>query len=165
MGPQARALRGIAFFVGLAASSQATADTITFGGEITQSTADGTGPAVNNPALNDILDDDQFLVTLTFTGAITAPGTYSLPGAALLFSDLDAPATESSFSSASLSVIANGASDDLSLLGCLSTGSSCAAGNELDANFEIPAASLNAQDVAAQAVFPITPLDILEDDG
>jgi hypothetical protein len=65
----------------------------------------------------------------------------------------------------SLSVLTDGASYDLSLLGCLTTGSDCAVGNQLDANFKIAAASLNAQDVVALAFFPITPLDLLEDDG
>ncbi|HTQ86459.1 MAG TPA: hypothetical protein VMI93_09625, partial [Candidatus Solibacter sp.] len=48
-----------------------SADTITVGGSITQSTADGTGPAVNNPDLNNIADGDAFTVVLGFTGAIS----------------------------------------------------------------------------------------------
>jgi hypothetical protein len=158
-------LLAIATVFAVVLSSYAIADSITFGGIITQSIADGTGPAVNNPALNNILAGDNYLVTLTFAGSITAPGTCPLPGATLQFSDLDASVTEASFNSVSLSVLTDGASYDLSLLGCLTTGSDCAVGNQLDANFKIAAASLNAQDVVALAFFPITPLDLLEDDG
>ena len=49
----------------------AFADIISFGGAIIQSTPDGTGPAVNNPSLNNILDLQTYLVTLMFTGSIT----------------------------------------------------------------------------------------------
>jgi hypothetical protein len=35
------------------------ADTLTIGGAINQSTQDGTGPAVNNPSLNNISDGDS----------------------------------------------------------------------------------------------------------
>ena len=87
MEAPARILGVIAILTAFALSSQLIADTITFGGEITQSTADGTGPAVNNPALNNIVDGDNFLVTLTFTGSVTAPGTYPFPDATLVFAD------------------------------------------------------------------------------
>ena len=144
----------------------ASADQIVFGGLITQSTLDGTGPAVNNPALNNILDGDVYDVTLGFTGSITSPGTFALTGATLLFSDPSAPAAESSFSSASLSVSTDGSLYDISLLGCLSTGSGCLLGNELDANFQIPTAGLNSQNVTARAIPGLNPsLDLLEDDG
>ena len=147
-------------------ASRASADQIVFGGLITQSTQDGTGPAVNNPALNHILDGDVYDVTLGFAGSITSPGTYTLTGATLLFSDLSAPATEGSFSSASLSVVTDGGFYDLSLLGCLSTGSGCLLGNELAANFQIPMAGLNSTNVAAHAIPGLSPsLDLLEDDG
>lgn len=146
----------------------AVADTITFGGSITQSTSDGTGPAVNNPDLNNILDGDQYLVTLDFSGTITGPGTYSLPGAVLTFIDETASPqiNETNFNSVSFSVVPDGGRFDLSLLGCLSTGSGCLIGNELAVNFSIPAAGLNQTNVAAQAIFGLNPpVDLLEDDG
>ncbi len=158
-------LLGIASLFAVALSSQAIADTITFGGSVAAAPG-GTGPAVNNPSLNNIRDDDSYLVTLTFTGSITAPSTYPLPGASLLFSDLDESASESSFSSVSLSVVTDGSYYDLSLLGCLSTGSGCLVGNYLSANFQIPSSSLNSAGVTAQSVpFLYPPLDLLEDDG
>ena len=143
----------------------ATADTITISGVIAQSTSDGTGPAANNPSLNNILDGDLYAITLGFAGSITSPGTYSLASPTLLFSDSSAAASESSFDSVSLSVTADGSSYDLSLLGCLTTGSGCLLGNELDLNFSIPIAGLNSQNVTAQAISGIQPLDLLEDDG
>src|SRR5207248_1957064 len=80
----------------------AGADTITASGQITQATSDGTGPAVNNPSLNDVQDSQAYTLLLTFSGSITSPGLYSttggtLPGASLLFSVPSAPSTESSF--------------------------------------------------------------------
>lgn len=108
--------------------------TITFGGSVAAAPG-GTGPAVNNPSLNNIQDDDSYLVTLGFTGSITAPGTYPLPGASLVFSDLNESASESSFSSVSLSVVTDGAYYDLSLLGCLSTGSGCLMGTRCRQTF------------------------------
>lgn len=143
----------------------AVADTITFGGRITQSTQDGTGPAGNNPALNNVLDNDVYTVTLTFAGSITAPGTYNLTGASLALSDPAAPATATNFDTISLTVTANGGFDDLSLLGCLTTGSGCLFGNQLDANFQILASGLNSVNVAATGLDEPHPLDLLEDDG
>jgi hypothetical protein len=52
------------------AAGQASAEEITFGGEITQSTQDGTGPAVNNPSLNGIKDGDFY--TMTHCGGSTS---------------------------------------------------------------------------------------------
>jgi subtilisin family serine protease len=149
----------------IALSSHASADTITFGGTVAAAPG-GTGPAVNNPSLNNIQDDDSYRVTLDFTGSITAPGTYPLPGASLVFSDLNESAGESSFSSVSLSVVTDGAYYDLSILGCLSTGSGCLKGNSLSANFQIPSSDLNSTNVSAHSV-PLVypPLDLLEDDG
>ena len=141
------------------------ADTITFRGAITQSTSDGTGPAANNVSLNNVNDGDGYLVTLTFTGSIAAPGTYSLTGASLSFSDPSGPAIESTFSTISFTVSQGGGLDDISLLGCLTTGSGCLVGNELTANFQIAAASLNAQNVTATGLDQPHPLDLLEDDG
>ena len=141
------------------------ADTITVGGTITQSTADGTGPAVNNPDLNNIADGDAFTVVLGFTGAISGTGTFSLTS--LTFSDPAAPANESAFdfTMSSLTITANAGVDTISLLGCLTTGSACDQGNQLDLYFTIPAADLNSQNVTASGVPSITPLDLLEDDG
>jgi hypothetical protein len=141
------------------------AGTITIGGTITQSTSDGTGPAVNNPGLNLIADGDPFTVTLSFAGPVPAPSAspYNLTGSMLVFTD--GTVTESSFGSISLSIVANGANDDLSLLACLTTGSSCGVGNELTANFAIPAASLTAQSVAATGLDQPHPMDLLEDDS
>ena len=169
MRPPARnasMLPSIVVLFGLGLANNALADTITFSGFITQSTPDGTGLAVNNPSLNAISDGDSFLATLTFTGSITAPGTYGLPGATLKFFDSSASVSETSFSSESFSVVPDGAADDLSLLGCLSTGGGCLVGNALSANFQISSSELNSANVTAQMIpnlFP--PLDLLEDDG
>ena len=147
----------------------ASAGVLTFSGLILQSTPDGTGPAANNLALNNIQDGDPYTVTLDLAGSafssISAPGSYDLTGGSLLFSDPSAPASEASFGSISLTVSPNGAFDDLSLLGCLTTGSGCLVGNELTANFEIPATLLNSQNVAATGLDQPHPLDLLEDDG
>lgn len=146
----------------------ASAGTMSFGGAIIQSTQDGTGPAVNNPSLNNIQDLEAYIATLTFAGSITAPGTYSLTGSILTFSVPAAPATESSFGFISLTVTANGGFDDLSLLACLTTGSDpCPpfVGNGMTANFRIPAAMLNSQNVTAIGLDLPHPLDLLEDDG
>jgi hypothetical protein len=143
----------------------AGAATIVFSGVITQSTQDGTGPATNNPSLNNIQDLQTYSVTLAFPGSITGPGTYNLTGSNLTFSVPAAPATESSFGSISLTIIPNGVFDDLSLLGCLTTGSGCFVGNQLTGDFRIPAALLNSQNVAAIGLDQPHPLDLLEDDG
>jgi hypothetical protein len=127
----------------LSVASTALAGTIVIGGQITQSTQDGTGPAVNNSSLNNILDSQVYLVTLAFAGSITGPGLYDLTGASLTFSDPSAPASESSFGSITFTVGAAGALDDLTLMGCLTTGTSCGLGNQLSLIFQIPAASLN----------------------
>ena len=144
----------------------AQADAIYWSGSITQSTEDGTGPAVNNTSLNSIFDFQAYSVTLTFSGAIAAPGVYnSLPGVSLTFTDASAGASETAFDSVFLTITANGAFDDFSVLGCLTTGSGCFSGNQLDADFEIPAAGLNSQSVTATGLDQPHPLDLLEDDG
>jgi hypothetical protein len=155
----------LACLAAYAFSSDALADTITFNGAIIQSTQDGTGPAVNNPSLNNILDGDTYAITLDFAGSITSPGTFDLTGAHLTFSDPAAPAGEAGFNSTSLTVTGNGSFDDISLLGCLTTGTGCIFGNELDANFRIPATGLNARAIPAQPISALFPLDLLEDDG
>jgi hypothetical protein len=144
----------------------AVADTITISGQITQSTQSGTGPAVNNPGLNNILNGDVYSVILDFAGAITSGGTYDLTGASLTLFDASASASESSFNTISLTISPDGSFFDISLLGCLTTGSGCAFGNQLGINFQIPSGQLNSENVAAQAIFGLTPsLDLLEDDG
>jgi len=66
----------------------------------------------------------------------------------------------------SLTVSPDGRYDDLSLLGCLPTGSGCLTGNQLTANFRISSVSLNSVNVPAEAIPGITPsLDLLEDEG
>lgn len=153
----------------LAASAfagHAAADQITFDGRITQSTQDGTGPAVNNPSLNGIKDGDIYSVTLDFPGALTSPGTFNpLAGATLQFQDAAAGASETSFDAVSLTASPDGSFADISLLGCLSTGSACDQGNELDANFQIPAVQLDANKWTPRAITGLLPLDLLEDDG
>lgn len=139
------------------------AGTITLDGKVTQSTSDGTGPAVNNPSLNNIGDLESYFLTLSFTGSITAPGSYNLTG--LTFNDPTALASETNFGSIKLTITTNGGFDEFSLLGCLTTGMGCLLGNQLDANFKIPAASLNSQNVVATGLDPPHPLDLLEDDG
>ena len=136
---------------------------ITFSGQITQSTFDGTGPAGNNPGLNNIQDGQAYAVTLNFATSIAAPGTYT--PTSLLFSVPLAGASETSFGLLSLTITLNGSFDDFSLLGCLTTGSDCASGNQLNANFRIPSASLTSQNVAATGLDQPHPLDLLEDDG
>jgi hypothetical protein len=152
---------------GLILANAAYADVIQFSGLFTQSTLDGTGPAANNLSLNLIQDGDPFTVTLTFSGSITttSPVPYDLTGASLILSDLAQAASESSFDTISLTVAADGAFADFSLFACLTTGSGCAVGNQLTANFQIPVALLNAQNVGATGLDQPHPLDLLEDDG
>jgi hypothetical protein len=150
-----------ALSVGLAVPP-ASADSITFGGTITQSTQDGTGPAVNNPGLNAIMDGDAYSILLNFSGSITAPGTFALAGVTMVLSDPAAAAIESAFSTVSLTVTPSG---EITLLGCLTTGSDCLQGNSLSLDFMIPLADLNLQNVVAQSIAGLTPLDLLEDDG
>jgi hypothetical protein len=158
------------FFIGLALlacvpANLAVAGIITFGGEITQSTGDGTGPAGLNPALNNVLDNDAYTVSLIFAGAIGGPGIFDLTGATMTFSDPAAGAAESSFDPISLTIIVNAGFDEFNLLGCLTTGSGCLVGNQLDATFEILASALNSPNVAATGLDEPHPLDLLEDDG
>jgi len=144
----------------------ASADTLTFGGGITQSTQDGTGPAVDNPGLNNILDGDVYTASLDFTGSISGPGAFDLTGASLIFQDPSVSAIETSFASISLSISPDAGFFDLSLLGCLNTGSGCAGGNQLDANFRILMTDLNSKTpVAATGLDQPHPMDLLEDDG
>jgi hypothetical protein len=65
-------------------ANKVSASMITFSGAITQSTPDGTGPAANNPALNNIMDNDAYMAILAFTGSINTPGTYSTTASSLM---------------------------------------------------------------------------------
>jgi hypothetical protein len=138
------------------------ADTLTIGGVINQSVQDGTGPAENNPDLNHISDGDFYTVSFSFTGSVTSPGLYQLTG--LSFSTAGG-VVEKDFSSGSLLIAQSGASSVFSLFGCLLTGSACNQGNELDLNFLIQSADLNANNAVPLAIAGLLPLDLLEDDG
>jgi hypothetical protein len=146
-----------------AAGPAATAGTLTFSGTITQPVDPGN-PA-SNSSLNAIQELDSYIVTLVFPGTLTVPGFYDLTGSSLTFSDPAASASESAFSSISLTLTQSAGFDVFSLLGCLTTGDGCNQGNELDANFEIPAASFSGLNVSATGLDQPHPLDLLEDDG
>ena len=139
----------------------AYADTITLSGTIYQSTSDGTGPASNNPDLNNIQDGDAFTFTMDFA-SVSGVGTYAIAGAS--FHDTTAGVNEPSFDGAnsSFTVASDGT---FSILACLTTGSGCVFGNQAAFNFQIPFSLLLAQNVAASSVPSLTPLDLLEDDG
>lgn len=143
----------------------AQASVISLSGLITQSTQDGTGPAQNNPSLNNIGDGQKFDLSLSTPISITGPGTYTLDGSALTFSVFGAPAVENHFSSVSLTITASGGNDVFSLLACLQTGSGCNGGNQLTANFQIPVGQFNGVNVPATGLDQPHPLDLLEDDG
>lgn len=72
---------------------------------------------------------------------------------------------ESGFISGSVTIAQSGAVDQFSVLGCLIDAATCVLGNELDLNFQIPAAQLNQAGVTAQAIPGLLPLDLLEDGG
>jgi len=141
------------------------ADTITIGGVINQSTQDGTGPAINNPSLNNIPDGASYTTNPSFTESIQSPGTYDLTGSILFFNVGSVGAVENKFNFVILTVALSGPFDQVSILACLTTGSACNQGNELDLDFMIPAANLNGQNVVAQGILNLLPLDLLEDDG
>ena len=149
----------------LACAQSIPADTLTISGIINQSTNDGTGPAVSNPSLNNILDGNAYTLDLSFSGSGSSPGTYDLNGSSLFLRVPVAGAVESAFDSVSLTITQSGVSDQISLFACLSTGSGCNQGNELGLSFMIPAASLNNQNVAALGIPNLLPFDLLEDDG
>ncbi len=155
----------IALLLGMACVPALHADTVTIDGTINQSTQDGTGPATNNPSLNDILHGASYTVDLSFAGSIASPGIYDLAGFSLLFSVPAAGAIEKSFDSVSMTVAKSGNFARFSVVACLATGSGCNQGNQLDLNFMIPSVDLNSQNVAAQVVPDILPLALMEDDG
>jgi hypothetical protein len=145
-------------------SRPACAGVILLSGTVTQSTQDGTGPAVNNGSLNSIQNGDSYIATLTFGGGLSGPGLYQLTAAA--FQDLTAGVGEAGFGPIwSFDVVQNGTTLDFSVVACLTTGTSCSQGNFLAANFEIPAAQLNGVNVAASPIFGLLPFELLEDDG
>ncbi|MBZ5631996.1 MAG: hypothetical protein LAO55_02605 [Acidobacteriia bacterium] len=116
--------------------------------------------------MNNVADGDSYIVTLGFPTSITGSGAFNpLAGATLAFLDSTASVNENSFGAVSLTVSADGSFFDFSLLGCVTTGSGCLVGNQLAVNFKIPTAMLNSQNVAAQSIPALTPLDLLEDDG
>jgi len=159
---------GCAYFVGIwlscALGQTLTADILSFGGSITQSTGDGTGPATNNSTLDNVQDSQTYAVTLILPGSITAPGTYDLTGSSLKFFDLSAMASESAFGSITVTITEAGGIDTFSMLACLTSGSDCSAGNQLDADFQIAFALRNASGSTVGLDLP-HPLDLLEDDG
>jgi hypothetical protein len=147
-----------------AVSSRAFGTTITLGGSMTQSTADGTGPAIGNPSLNNIVDGQAYSLTLNSATLINGSGLYDLTGSSLIFSVPAASATETSFAAITLSVMTNGAFSDFSLLACIS-GADCNTGNALTANFRILTSMIGGSGVAATGLDQPHPLDLLEDDG
>src|SRR5689334_15670981 len=78
------------------------ASILTLSGLITQSTFDGTGPAVNNPGLNSIQDGQAYTLAMNFATPVTAPGTY-IP-TSLVFDVPAAGATETSFGLLSMTI-------------------------------------------------------------
>jgi len=138
----------------------ARADLVSISGRISQSVQDGTGPAVNNPSLNNILDGDLWKATLAFDGSLTNPANTSLS-----FFHPASGAQETAFDFLSLTITEVGGLAEFSLFACLTTGSACAAGNQLTASFQIPGASLYFANVAAAGLDQPHPLDLLEDDG
>jgi hypothetical protein len=156
-------------------SLHASEATIVVGGTITQSDAQGTGPAVNNLSLNNISYGDTYSVTINLAGTITpsaSPVTYDLTGAAFTDTTPGVTASETNFDLSNtltgLTVTpAGGGFDVVSLLVCLTTGiDSCSANdNQLALYFTIPASSLNGTSVGDLSVPSITPMDLLEDDG
>ncbi len=158
----------LATLLAWASAGTAAADQIVFSGAISQSLADSGQQPTNNPDLINIADGDAFTVTFDFPGSITGPGLFQPATFSLQFlvASSPNPTLESNFVSASLSVLTD-ASDstafDISMLGCLA---GCLSGNSLSANFLIPAAGLNSQNVAAQIIPGLFPqLDLLEDGG
>lgn len=142
----------------------ARADTIYLDGAVTQDLNDSGETAVNNPSLNNILDGDLFTITLTFNGAATVPGSINL--VSVLFEDNSQPASEGGFISGTMVIAADSGNDDFEVLGCLLDPVSCTQGNELDLNFQIPAAGLNEFGVTPQIIPGLTPpVDLLEDYG
>jgi len=138
-------------------------DSISFGGSIYQ-------PNANPPAANSSLDSigigDPYTVALDLTGAISGAGTYT-NFTGITFSDSTAGASETAFdlSDTSLTVTNDGSFFDFSLLGCLTSGSACSQGNQLDAEFKILKTNVNSASAAAQSIPSLTPMDLLEDDG
>lgn len=144
----------------------AHADVISIGGHITQSSQDGTGPAMNNPSLNNIVDGDTWNLSFTFNGSALSPGVYdSLSIGNLMFFDTATGGAEAGFGTISLTVTQVGEFDEFSLLGCLNSGNSCWTGNQISASFSIAMADLNSKNALASGLDQPHPLDLLEDDG
>jgi len=138
---------------------------MTIVGAINQSVQDGTGPAVNNTDLNSITDGDSYTVNLSFLGSISSPGTFDLTDFNVTFGTSAAGLVERGFNSATVSINQSSGLDTISILACLTSGSGCSQGNELDLNFATPAMSLNAANAVVFPLFGLLPFDLLEDDG
>ena len=159
-------LKGSALLFVAAIGTAAYADSFSIGGTITQSSPEGTGPAFNNPSLNNVADGDTWMLSLPFDGAIRGPGTYSsLANSNPTFSDATAGASEGDVGFTSLSISQVGGLDAFSLFGCLNTGSGCFFGNDLSVSFQIAAADFSSSSAVAAGMDPPHPLDLLEDDG
>jgi hypothetical protein len=156
---------GVGLAVAMVCGTPASADTLILDGTINQSTQDGTGPAANNPSLNDVVDGASFSIQVSFEGSINSPGTYDLTGWKPVFRFASGGAVEESLHFVNLTVALSGDSDQISILGCLTTGSACDQGNELELDFMIPSAKLNDRDVAAREIDGLLPFKLLEDDG
>jgi hypothetical protein len=155
-------MRGIAavVFMVVGMTAPAEASFVSVSGTVTQGSG---GAAVANPGLNSIMVGDSYTVMLDFNGDILSPGSYSLTS--IFFSDAAAGASESAFISGGLTITQVGASDQFNVLGCLIDAATCVLGNELNLNFQIPAAQLNLFGVTAQPIPSLQPLDLLEESG
>jgi hypothetical protein len=153
----------IAVVVVCGIAGTANADSITVNGTVTQDLLDSGASAVANPNLNQVRDGDEYSVLLSFSNAISAPGSYTL--ISILFSDPAAGASESAFISGNMTIALASPMDQFSVLGCLVDAISCFQGNELDLNFQIPAVQLNQAGVTATFIPALLPPDLLEDGG
>jgi uncharacterized protein (TIGR03382 family) len=141
----------------------AQAGSITLTGTITQSTADGTGPAVNNTGLNNIADGDLFKIVMNFTGLLSAPSTTNLTY--ISFTDLAPSAGENQFISGKLVITQSAGTDEFSLVACLIDQTTCLQGNQLALNFSLPSNQLQSGNAAPQTIPGLLPMDLLEDSG
>jgi hypothetical protein len=140
-------------------ASLANADTIDLSGGTLYSVS--LGPAVYNPSLNSVNQDDAYNVVLDFSGTISGPGTYVITSG--LFSDTSAGVGESNFVPGTMTITASGANDIFSLALCLS-GATCDMGNQLDLNFMIASSIIDGSGTAS-AVPYLYQGELLEDDG
>jgi len=158
-------MRTVLFLFGICyLTGQLHADTISLGGTITQSLADSGETAINNPALNNIVDGDTFQVLMNFSGAVGGPGNASLTS--VEFEDTTVSAIENGFISGTLAIDSAPPDYQLFVVACLTTQPDCGQGNELLLSFQIPISGLNLAGVTAGTIANLSPsLDLLEDDG